>query len=257
MKKILQSKDFKVSLIFALIGLIASICAGLYQISMLTEGLKQQIISQLGSIQALIPFAAVQGALITFVSTSIGLKIARKVNLKLNFKLEKKTLLLATLIGLLTAFIITGSDRFIFAKYLPSEIKTYVFSPIYLFTGILYGGIIEEILLRLLVMSFFVLILWRLFEKSKDYLNIPNWIYIAAIILASALFAAGHIPLTAQSIGLSTPILIRCFVLNGIGGIGFGYLYWKNGLAYSMYAHAATHVFMQLIFMPILFMIFY
>ena len=100
-------------------------------------------------------------------------------------------------------------------------------------------------------MSLFVLILWKLFARSKDNMNIPSGIYSAAIVLAAALFAAGHIPVTIQTIGLSTPILIRCFVLNGIGGIGFGYLYWKHGLAYAMVAHAAAHVFMQLVFMPV------
>ncbi len=129
MHKILQNEDLKSSLIFAFIGLIASIFAALYQISMFTEDLKQQIISQLGSLEALIPIAAVQGALITFVATFIGLKLARKVNLKLNFKLDRKALLLAILIGFATAFIITGSDSFIFAKYLPSQITNYVFSP--------------------------------------------------------------------------------------------------------------------------------
>lgn len=253
MEKAMQNEDFKVSLIFSLIGLIASILAAMYQISMLTEVIKQQVISQLGSIGALVPVAAVQGVLITFISTFIGLKLARKVNLKLNFKFDKKALLLAILIGFTTALIITVADRFIFAKNLPSKITTYVFSTTYLISGILYGGVIEEILLRLFIMSLFVLILWKLFAKTQAYANIPNWIYITAIILSTTLFAAGHIPLTIQSIGLSAPILIRCLVLNGIGGIGFGYLYWKNGLAYSMYAHAATHIFMQVIFMPILF----
>lgn len=253
MAKILQKKDLKVSLIFTFVGLIASLFAGIYQISMFTESVKQKIISELGSMEILLLIAAVQGALITFIFTFIGLKLARKVNLKLNFKFDKKALVLANLIGLATALIITVSDRFIFASYIPSKVTTYVFSPIYLITGILYGGIIEEILLRLLVMSLFVLILWKLFAKTKDKSNIPHWIYITSIILATAVFAAGHIPFTAQLIGLSKPILIRSFVLNGIGGIGFGYLYWKKGLAYSMYAHAATHVFMQIIFMPILF----
>lgn len=253
MKKLLQSNDFKISLVFSAIGLIASICVAYYQISVFTEELRKEIISGFGSTQALILFAALQGAFLTFVSTLIGLKAAAKVNLKLHFKFNKNSAVLATFIALATAFIIVGSDRFIFAKYLPGTITTYVFSPIYLISGILYGGIIEEILLRLLVMSLFVLFLWKLFAKSKDNLNIPGWIYISAILLASALFAAGHIPFTIQSIGLSTPILIRCFVLNGLGGIGFGYLYWKKGLAYSMAAHALTHVFMQVVFMPLLF----
>lgn len=252
MEKITKNKDLKVSLTFTVVGLIASIFAAIYQIAMLNESMKQQIISRLGSIEALIPIAALQGVIFTFIATFIGLKLARKVNLKLNFKFDRKSFILSIIIGLITALIITVSDSFIFAGYLPTTITTYVFSPIYLITGILYGGIIEEILLRLLVMSLFVLILWKLFARTKDDKNISNWIYITAIILSTILFAAGHLPLTIQSIGLSTPILIRCFVLNGIGGIGFGYLYWKKGLAYSMCAHAATHIFMQLLFMPIL-----
>ena len=139
------------------------------------------------------------------------------------------------------------SDRLIFVRYLPSEITNYEFSLLYLVTGILYGGIIEEILLRLFVMSFFVFVLWKLFSRGSDRKNIPGWIYISSILISAALFAAGHIPFTAQIIGLSLPVLARTFLLNGIGGIGFGYLYWKRGLAYSICAHASTHVFINLI----------
>jgi len=253
MKKILQNKDMKISLVFSLIGLIASIFVGIYQISMFSEPMEQQIIDQFGSLEALVPIAAIQGTLLTFAASFIGLKLAKRVNLKLNFKYDKKAMIMAVAIGFFTGLIITGSDKLVFASYLPINTTEYVFSPVYFITGILYGGIIEEILLRLLVMSLFVLILWKVFAKSYDYLNIPSWIYISAIVLAAVLFAAGHIPFTAQTIGLSTPILIRAFLLNGVGGLGFGYLYWKKGLFYSMLAHAAAHVFMQVILMPILF----
>lgn len=253
MKKLIKRKDLKISLIFTLIGIISSVFTAIYQLAMLTDSMKQQVISQIGSLEALIPIAALQGAIMTFIAAFIGLKLARKVNLKLNFQFDKKAFVLSILIGFATALIITVSDSFIFARYLPPTITKYAFSPIYLISGVLYGGIIEEVLLRLLVMSLFVLILWKLFAKSKDSVNIPNGVYITAIVLSTILFAAGHLPLTIQSIGLSAPIIIRCFVLNGIGGIGFGYLYWKKGLAYSICAHAATHIFMQVLFMPILF----
>ena len=253
MQNTMKNKDIKIALIFGIIGLIAGYFTGLYQASIATEQLKQQILSQVGSMQAMILIAAAQAAVYAFLSAFIGLKLARKVNLKLNFTFDKNAFVLAILIGLSVAFIITASDRFIFAEYLPPQVTQYVFSPLYLTVGLLYGGIVEELMLRLLVMSLFVLLLWKLFARSKESSAIPSWIYITAIVIAATLFAAGHLPITAQTLGLSTPILIRCFVLNGIGGIGFGYLYWKKGLAYSIYAHAATHVFMQVIFMPILF----
>ena len=144
-KKIIRSKDFEISLIFSIIGLIASIFIGIYQISTFTEIMKQQIISQLGSTQALIPIAAVQGALLTFIASFFGLKIAKRVSLYLNFKYDKRSMILSVLIGFATGLIITFSDRFIFLKYLPSEIRSYVFSPIYFISSILYGGIVEEI----------------------------------------------------------------------------------------------------------------
>lgn len=253
MQKIVQSKNIKISLFFAFIGGVASIFVAYYQISMFSEITKQTIIEQLGSLQALVPLAALQGALITFFASLTGLKLAESINLQLNFIWDKIAFIQAGLIGFVTAFIISGSDRFIFSPYLPSAINDYAFSPIYFMSGILYGGIVEEILLRLLVMSFFVFLIWKIFAKQKDRLHIPAWTYITSIFLASILFAAGHLPFTAQTIGLSAPIVARCFILNGIGGIGFGYLYWKKGIAYSMIAHAATHVFMQALFMPIIF----
>lgn len=251
-KTMLKSKDFKTSLTFSIIGLIASVFLGVYQTSTFTESMEQQIISQLGSTHALILVAAMQGFLLTFIASFFGLKIAKKVSLYLNFKYDKKSMILAILIGFATGLIITFSDQFIFAKYLSSEMTSYIFSLVYFISSILYGGIVEEILLRLFMMSLLVWILWKLFAKSKDYLNIPHWIYIFSIVLSSILFAAGHLPATAQLFGISIPILIRMFVLNGIGGLGFGYLYWKHGLAYSMVAHVTTHIFMQILFIPIL-----
>ena len=253
MQNTMKNKDMKIAFVFGIIGLIAGYFTGLYQASIATEQFKQQILSEVGSMQSMMLIAAAQAAVYAFVSAFIGLKLARKVNLKLNFIFDKNAFVVAILIGLAVAFIITGSDRFIFAEYLPSQVTHYVFSPIYFMVGILYGGIVEELMLRLLVMSLLVLLLWKLFARSKESDTIPDWIYITAAVIAATIFAAGHLPITAQTIGLSAPILIRCFVLNGLGGIGFGYLYWKKGLAYSMYAHAATHVFMQVIFMPILF----
>lgn len=253
MQRIIKNKDMKLSLAFSLIGLVAGFLTGLYQASILSEELNQQILAQVGSMETMLLIAAAQGAVYSFLSAFIGLKLARKVNLKLNFKFDRNALMLALLTGLAVAFIIAGSDRFIFAEYLPAQSAHYVFSPIYLMTGIVYGGIVEELMLRLLVMSLLVLILWKVFAKAKDNEAIPDWVYITAAVLAAGLFAAGHLPITAQTLGLSAPIVIRCFVLNGLGGIGFGYLYWKKGLAYSICAHASTHVFMQVAFMPLLF----
>jgi len=249
----MKNKDLKLSIIFTIIGLISGGLIGMFQVATATEEFKQLMISQMGSIELVIVIGAIQAAILTFISTFFGLKLARKVNLELNFKFNKDSFILSAIIGMVTALIISGSDKLIFAKYLPEQTEAYTFSPLYFIGSISYGGIIEEVMLRLFVMSLIVFILWKVFAKSEDKLSIPNWIYISSIFLAAILFAAGHIPANDQLYGLSTPILIRCFLLNGIGGIGFGYLYWKKGLSYAMSAHMLTHIFNQLIFLPIFF----
>lgn len=253
MLKTLRNKDLQASFIFALVGAIASVFVAKYQVLMFTEEMMHQVMAQLGSREAIIIIAALQGAVLTFVATFIGLKLARKVNLTLSFRMENKTVALSVLMGFCVALVITLSDRLIFYKHLPTQVNDYVFSLQYFMSGLLYGGVVEEILLRLFVMSLLILILWKLFSRKNDRSNIPDWIYIASIFLSAGLFAAGHLPTTLQTLGSSLPILIRCFVLNGVGGVVYGYLYWKNGLSYSIIAHAATHVFMQAVLMPILF----
>jgi len=54
-------------------------------------------------------------------------------------------------------------------------------------------------------------------------------------------------------LGLSNVTVARTLLLNFLPGIGFGYLYWKHGIAYAMLGHIATHVINQLILLPLLF----
>ena len=249
----MKNKDLKLSLIFTIVGTIAGALISYYQVSTATGEFMDQLLAQLGSIEALIFITAIESAIFTFISTFFGLKLARKVNLQLYAKLDRKSMILVGLIGLFTSIVITFSDKYIFASYLPETTEGYQFSFLYFVSSLMYGGIIEELMLRLFLMSLLIWIGWKLFAKSKDSGAIPSWIYLGGIVVAAILFGLGHLPATAQAVELTTPIVIRAIVLNGVGGIGFGYLYWKFGLSHAMYAHMLTHIINQLIFMPILF----
>ena len=71
--------------------------------------------------------------------------------------------------------------------------------------GLLVGGIIEEVLLRLFFMSLIVYIVIKLFYKNKK--EIPIRVYVIANIISSILFAAGHISST-MSMTTLTPVLL-------------------------------------------------
>ena len=43
-----------------------------------------------------------------------------------------------------------------------------------------------------------------------------------------------------------TPLLVvRALVLNGVAGVAFGYLYWRQGLEAAMLGHISAHLVMQ------------
>lgn len=98
-----------------------------------------------------------------------------------------------------------------------------------------YGGIAEEILLRLFVMSLFVW-LGRFISKTADG-RPTSAVFWTANILAAVLFGLGHLPTTALLVPLTPLIVLRAVVLNGLIGMVCGWLFWKRGLESAMVAH--------------------
>jgi len=81
----------------------------------------------------------------------------------------------------------------------------------------------------------------------------PTGAMVPAKTMAALPLAAGHLPSTVQMFGEITPmILLRCILLNGAGGLVFGYLYRKYGIQYSMMAHAGAHIVWKIIWIILL-----
>ncbi len=113
------------------------------------------------------------------------------------------------------------------------------------FLASFYGGIAEEILLRLFVMSFFV---WLGHFVSKTAEGKPTaaviWI---ANILAAVLFGLGHLPALAPLVPLTPLVIARTVVLNGLLGIVLGWLYWKRGLEAAMVSHFSADIVLHVL----------
>lgn len=103
-----------------------------------------------------------------------------------------------------------------------------------------YGGISEEILLRLCLMTLFVWVTFKI-RKTKDGLPTTGGIW-AAIIISSIIFGLGHLPVTSAITAITPIVVIRAIVLNGIGGVIFGWLYWKKGLESAMISHFSADI---------------
>jgi membrane protease YdiL (CAAX protease family) len=118
------------------------------------------------------------------------------------------------------------------------------------FLASFYGGIGEEILFRLFVMT---LIIWIFFKIKKTAEGKPTTIGIwLAIIISAVIFGLGHLPITGN-ITIITPIIVaRVILLNGVAGIIFGWLYWKKGLESAMISHFSLDIILHVIFPLIL-----
>ncbi len=105
----------------------------------------------------------------------------------------------------------------------------------------LYGGLTEEILMRFGLMTF---VIWLL---SKIFKTLNSKIYWTGILIAAVLFALGHFPIAYQAVSHPSVLLLTYILIgNSIGGVIFGWLYWKKGLETAFIAHIFTHIVMIL-----------
>jgi len=247
MKQFVKSY-WKTLLFFAIAGLVGGFCTGLYVLDSYPPEMQEEALLQgvTPTIMALV--TAIQAAGYGIVLGIIGILLGKKTGLwKDVTHFEKKPLLITLAIALIGGLALILPDLLFFGKYNEAIMNSYAAKPtvVYIIGAILYGGVIEEVMLRLFWMSLIAFILWKLFARKAEKPTLA--ILVASNIIAAFLFAAGHPPATFMMIGSSPLILFRCFLLNGGFGLLFGYLYRKHGLRYSMLAHAGCHIVSKLI----------
>ena len=241
---------FRKSLMFTLALLPAALVGGifmtLYQMDALDAALLSEAQAQLGGVTGLIAVSAVQAILYTAICGFFGHLLASKLGLIRNFRLERRAVCMTLFISI-AGGILFSLDPWVFGRLIPEVSAIAVQLSFSRFiSSVLYGGIIEEVMLRLFVMSLIAFIIWKLFLRRHD--KAPACALIISNVISALLFAAGHLPATLMLFGrLDAIILARCFLLNGGFGLIFGYLYRKHGIQYAMLSHALLHVISQAI----------
>jgi len=239
---------WKTLLFFTVVGLVGGFFMGIYLLDSYPLEIQQQIVDQ-GITNAMLGLVtAVQSAGYGLVLGALGILLGKKTGLwKDERHFEKKPLILTAAISLIGGMALILPDLLFFGKHVQAIMDSYAVKPTipYMLAAVLYGGVIEEVMLRLFMMSLIGFVLHILFGKNRE---MPaTGVLIAANVIAAILFAAGHLPATAMLMGITPMILIRCFLLNGGFGLLFGYLYRKYGLRYAMIAHGGCHVVSKLI----------
>lgn len=193
------------------------------------------------------------GVLLTLLSL-IGLRLGHRVGLDcpwLRALLTRQPLPgfpwpLALLAGVCAGLAIVGLSLLI-DPYLPvalhgnSTIKPGA-SVLNGFLASFYGGIAEELQLRLFLMTLIVWIIARLGRSPP-----ASGAYWTAIAIAALLFGAGHLPAAAQIWPLTTVVVARTVILNAVAGMVFGWLYWRRGLELAMIGHFSADLVLHVL----------
>ena len=230
----------------------------------LAPGRLDEAAQELGfSVPVVLAISVGQSALVLAIMVFSGLWAAQRVGLGapiLDALLNGKPLpydfrrasLIALVVGVATALLVVVLEFFVFIPADPTGLGKIVQAhpaPWKGFLASFYGGITEEVQLRLFLLSFLALGIHsarRLLFRSKN-LPVPTWIFWSAIIIAAILFGLGHLPTMAELLPLTPLVVVRTLVLNGIVGIAAGFLFWRHGIETAMICHFSADIVLHVL----------
>ena len=211
-------------LLFVLIsGLIGGYCTGFYLPEAFSPEMLRQLQEQGMTTEMLARSAAVQyGIVFGVMLAAIGLIVSGKVGLWKEFRFEKNAVVPTTVIAVIAALCLFPGDKLIFGSYSRWVNDMYHTAPGLpkIIAGLLVGGVVEEVMMRLFLMSLLVLVISKLFRKNEK--EPPAGVFAAANLISALLFAAGHLPGTMAMTALTPLLLFRCFLFNGGLGLCLG-----------------------------------
>jgi membrane protease YdiL (CAAX protease family) len=100
------------------------------------------------------------------------------------------------------------------------------------------SSILEEVTFRLFTMSLLVWLAARLLRR-------PQAPFVVGLVGSSLLFGLAHLPAWASASHAGILLFALVLLLNGAGGLLFGWVYWRWGLPYAILAHFAGDVVVQ------------
>jgi hypothetical protein len=264
-----RSYNWRLLIILVILILVSVILITPYSLSLQANSLKTAALPL--PLTILLPIQWLETTVLYGIVAAIGLFIAGRIGLGLPF-LEswlagkpdwvrvRKFVWPAVIAGGLVGIAIVALDSGVFAPLLIEDLKQSGLNasqaPIPTlpawqgFLASFYGGITEEILLRLFVLS---LLAWigRFVNRTPEGRPGLGALWTANV-LAAILFGLGHLPVTiAAGLPLDALVITRAIVLNGLGGIVFGWFYWTFGLESAMISHFTGDMVLHVI-LPLL-----
>jgi hypothetical protein len=197
-----------------------------------------------------------RSTVIFMIGIFAGLYLGKKVGLGtpvLSSIFEKKrlpvdfnsTLKFSLIAGILLAILIVILDQFVFSIYSDSLLAYLTTPP--LWERILYSfyvSIVEEIVLRFSMMTLLVWIIWKIKKDNEGKATtIGVW---SSILLVSLFYVLLNLFFSRES--MDSVFALRLSIFNTLGGIVFGWIYWKKGLEYSIITNLTASLMIFVVF---------
>lgn len=238
-----QSEDLRIAALLGVVGAIAVVLLFPYLLATMPGTLEAAIAKTGTSMTVLVVAQAAQGLVLLGLLAYAGLRAGHRVGLDAPWLRALVTgrprsgqaWLRAATLGVAAALAILALAP-LFEPAMPASLQAMPApsagqAGVAGFLASFYGGIAEEVMLRLFLMSLVAWLLARLAGGSRPA------VFWAAIVLAALLFGIGHLPAAAKIWPLDVVVVSRTLLLNGVGGLVFGWLYWRQGFESAVLSH--------------------
>jgi hypothetical protein len=226
--------DYTLLFIAAIVGSIAILPYGL---RLANESAKKKPVKL--PHWALLLLSILQNAVLFAIVIAVGLLAVRQIGLN---PLRGDHLLIALFLGIVAGSVLLVMDL-LFLPHLPERLLTTALKTTQLenFMASFYGGINEELLMRLFGLSVVAWLLSRVWHTASGSPTTAVF-WVANVILAVA-FALGHLPALKALVGNITSVLLaRTLLLNMAVGLLCGWLFWNYSIVAAMIAHFAADI---------------
>lgn len=255
MPEVLDAINWRVFAVLVTLGAVCGVAGLPYLLAMVMASPKLPKTDKPPPIRIIVLATLAQNAVLLSIAVGVGLLLAPRVRLGtplLDWWLAGgapaaagRIVGIGIAFGLATGAALVFIEALVFLARLPAELHPLMRIPLWkrLLAGVAYGGVTEELLTRLFVVSVAVwglAFVWRAPDGAP-----ATAAYVVAIVVAALLFGASHLPLTRALTPLTPRIVVRALLLNGLGGAVYGFLYWRHGLEAAMVSHASTHLLLQ------------
>jgi hypothetical protein len=185
-----------------------------------------------------------------FLSRSVGLKILVFSSEPFGDNLQQLLQILgqATLIGVGLGTVILVVIRFLLLSIVPEiRLRFAAESSLETWKRVVIAfdsAVLEEIIFRLFLLSLLVWIVSKIWQIQKP--PTPGIFWIINLLIAIG-FGIAHLPQWSAITPLTPLVILTIVLLNSIGGLTFGHLFYTNGLEGAIVAHFVADIMLHVV----------